>query len=112
MSQFTVVLDSALAVAGSYSSDPIFVGDKTNFGMGIAPIGTFTGEIYLEGSNDKEGTDSVPNWFLITDSFQSFADEEVYYDVSNFGYSFVRVRISIISGSITSGKIDMFLKRI
>jgi hypothetical protein len=107
-----VVLDSALAVSTSYSSGPVFVGDKSNFGIGVAPVGTFAGEIYLEGSNDREFEESIPNWFLITDSYQAFSSEEVYFDVSNFGYSFVRVVISLTSGDITSGRIDMYLKRV
>lgn len=109
---FHIVLTDALVVTTSYVSDPIFVGDKSNFGIGIAPTGTFTGEVYLEGSNDRENASSITNWFLVTDSFRTPNSEEVFYDVSDFGYSWVRLVIAITSGSITSGKIDMSLKRV
>ena len=109
---YHVVLNPNLVVATSYVSDPIFVGNKSNFAMGIAPIGTFIGEIYLEGANDREDATSIPNWFLVTDSFQSFDSEEVMYDVSDFGYSWVRVTIAVLTGSITDGKIDLSLKRV
>lgn len=112
ISVFHIVLTDNLSVVASYTSDPIFVADKSNFGLGIAPVGTFTGEIYLEGANDRPDASAITNWFLITDSFKTFSSEEVFYDVSDFGYSWVRLVIGLTSGSITSGKIDLSLKRV
>ncbi len=109
---YHVVLSENLAVSTTYESVPVYVGNKSNFAIGVAPVGTFTGDIYLEGSNDREDAASIPNWFLVTDSQKSFTSEEVMYDVSDFGYSWVRVGITLSSGSITGGKVDLSLKEI
>ena len=109
---YHVNLTGALVTSGSYVSDPIFVGNKNGFGIGVAPTGTFTAEVYLEGNNDRPDTESHPNWFLITDSFKTVSSEEIYYDVSDFSYSWVRIVVAITSGSITAGNVDMFLKRV
>lgn len=109
---YHVNITEDLVTGTSFISDPIFVANNTNFGIGVSPIGTFTAEIYLEGNNSRQGATAHPNWFLITDSFKTLSSEEIYYDVSDFGYSWVRVVMAITSGSITAGKVDMFLKRV